>query len=239
MDEIGSYGGLRQIAIDGRISQQTLGLWGAGKARPTLEMLLRLTYCLERPTAYAALLIPPRKTERSLRRVVPATVPSGRAGYRRFDRAAIEFVLGKVLVEEAPPALSTVARRLGYRRNRLRTAFPALSTAIVRRHEAHSQRVAKQRRADLRIKVRTAMLRLRADGIYPGLDRIAATLRTPRLRLWRAMQQNRCLRGAEPVTLAPRLRERTFAHHRTVLGIVHRVDSKPLSGLVNARSRSV
>jgi DNA-binding phage protein len=191
LEEIGSHGGLRQIAVDSRVSQQTLGLWRAGRVRPTLEMLLRLTYCLEGPSAYAARRIPPRKTSRSLRRVVPTTIPSGRTGYRRFDRAVIGAALNAALVDPQRPSLSAVAHRLGYRRSRLCAAFPGLCAAIAEQRKGARERDIRTRTTKLRAKIRGAALLFRAKRIFPGMDRIAETLGIPRLRVWRALRQDR------------------------------------------------
>jgi len=191
LGEIGAYVGLRQLAIDGQISRQTLGLWRAGKARPTLEMFLRLTYCLERSGPYAALMRPLGETRRSLAPVISTALPSGRATYRRFDRAATSAILKAALADPGAPSLTAVAHQSGYRRSRLRMAFPVLCTAVANRYERVRKNNIRIQRADLRAKIHAAESRLRADGIYPGMDRVAAVLRVPRLRVWRMMRKLR------------------------------------------------
>jgi hypothetical protein len=84
------------------------------------------------------------------------------------------------LAETLPPALDTVAARLGRGANGLRRHFPALCCQITARYQAYQHACFLQRHSACLEEIRTIALALHAQGIFPSSTRVAAQLARPR-----------------------------------------------------------
>ncbi len=85
--------------------------------------------------------------------------------YRRsIDWQVVEAYLKEALNKDLPSSLNETARSLGLSAMRLRTRYPELTKAIVRRFEKYVSAQAETRNAQLRREISEALIALRSEG---------------------------------------------------------------------------
>lgn len=185
-------GYLQQTGRSGvnRLEQQ-LGLtpatfwrWRKGQGAVELILLLRLCYYLNTTprqflTGQVESLKPDEKVEGSF-----CTTNLGRrlrGANRIFERSAIQAELEASLTDQTipPPSMNQLAQRLGYRLSYLYEHFPELCRALSRRYQAYRKAGRQAKVQQFFEEVRGAMLKLYAQGQYPGIVPIAKQLGKP------------------------------------------------------------
>lgn len=155
--------------------------WREGRTRPSLENLLRL--CAHLGTTplevLAATATPPLATPPpgSTRAILPP--PRATHAVRSLPASQLQAQLRAAAVEEPPPSMRAVARRLGYPQQQLQTRFPDLCHAVATRFLTHLRAVQAQRKSEIVAETRQATRRLHAQGLYPSATRVTALMLHP------------------------------------------------------------
>jgi hypothetical protein len=103
------------------------------------------------------------------------------AGERQQRILRLQQAVEHAVYEETPPpTLKAVAARLGRSANSLRQYCPALCGQLTARHHAYQQACLQQRHHACLEEIRTVVLALHAQGIFPSITRVAEQLARPR-----------------------------------------------------------
>jgi TniQ len=95
----------------------------------------------------------------------------------RFDDALIEQRLQDVLArKEDTPAVSELAREMGYDPRILRRKFPELCNQVSTRHSAEQRKRRAEQNAETCHKIRSAVFLLHEQGIYPSTRQVRILL---------------------------------------------------------------
>jgi DNA-binding phage protein len=103
--------------------------------------------------------------------------PRPRSRHRHVDREQCQALLQAVLDgREEPLGVSHIARRLGYDGRQLVYHFPGECALVTQRAKAYRTQRKEQRLAQIREKVKQAMLSLHAQGMYPSQRKLRSLL---------------------------------------------------------------
>lgn len=94
-----------------------------------------------------------------------------------FDKEITEKQLKDALTENPPPSFSSVARRLGHKRDFFRQKYPEIARAIASRHMQYRRDQQKERAVKLREMIRAAIKSILAYGKYISEARVKEYLR--------------------------------------------------------------
>jgi AraC-like DNA-binding protein len=177
-------GNIQNLESQIRLSRRTLNAWRSGKQIPQLESLLRLCYCCG-ISLYSLFTLPSGTSylQKLETRTLP-DIPSPNGNRRQpipmnlvYIQQRLENILAQV--EQPPPSMRTVAKRLNYSPRELREYFPELNRAICKRRKEYYKARREQRLLHLKEEIRQAMFELHSQGLYPSLRRIRSLLSAP------------------------------------------------------------
>jgi hypothetical protein len=94
-----------------------------------------------------------------------------------FDKTVTEKQLKFALTENPPPSFSSVAKRLGHKRDFFRQKYPEIARAIASRHMQYLRAQQKERATQLREMIRAAIKSILAFGRYVSEARVKEYLR--------------------------------------------------------------
>jgi hypothetical protein len=94
-----------------------------------------------------------------------------------FDKKITEKQLKAALTESPPPSFSSVAKRLGHKRDFFRQKYPEIARAIASRHMQYRRDQQKERAVKLREMIRAAIKSILAYGKYISEARVKEYLR--------------------------------------------------------------
>ncbi|MFL6255027.1 MAG: hypothetical protein ACJ74T_08380 [Pyrinomonadaceae bacterium] len=97
-----------------------------------------------------------------------------------FDKKVTEKQLKSALTENPPPSFSSVAKRLGHKRDFFRQKYPEIARAIASRHMQHRRAQQRERATQLREMIRAAIKSILAFGKYVSEARVKEYLRQHR-----------------------------------------------------------
>lgn len=96
------------------------------------------------------------------------------------DWEIVEARLKAVLSNDPPPSVSETARDLEISARGIRRKFPELTRAIAERFNRYVKSRVKKRKRLLRKELRGVVTKLRSEGIYPSVKRVAARVKGSR-----------------------------------------------------------
>jgi hypothetical protein len=174
-------GTLRAVARRAHIVEGTLRDWRAGQAQPSLEHLLRLCASLGTTPldVLAATATPPLVAQPTESATAVQPPPAYSRPGRPLPATQIQATLRAAAVEEPPPSMRAVARRLGYPQQHLQTRFPELCHAVGARFLSHLRAAQARRKREIVAETRQATRLLHAQGLYPSAKRVAALMPHP------------------------------------------------------------
>ena len=154
--------------------------WLTGKQLPHLGNLLRICFLFQTtPLGFF--------TENAFERisssqVIPQkSVPGARTRrqMRRFDTNGIKLALEEAILQDPPPTMRQVAKRLGYDASQVYKRLPDLCQTISGRYRASQSKNKQNRLQRDRDELREAMRKFHEQGIYPGQRRLQNVLSKP------------------------------------------------------------
>jgi transcriptional regulator with XRE-family HTH domain len=102
-----------------------------------------------------------------------------------FDKKITEKQLKAALTEDPAPSFSSVAKRLGHKRDFFRQKYPEIARAIASRHMQYRRNQRKERAVELRDMIRAAIKSILAYGKYVSEARAKEYLQQHKFRLGR------------------------------------------------------
>jgi TniQ len=100
--------------------------------------------------------------------------------WRNTDWEFVEARLKEVLSNDPPSSMSETARSLELAARGIRQRFPELTRAIAERFEKYVKDRMERRKEELRQEIRHVVSKLKSEGIYPSVKRVAARVKASR-----------------------------------------------------------
>lgn len=170
------------------IPKNTFWGWYKGKNIPSIEMILRICYCLGMPLvdflAGKTLNLVPKQYNRFKGSNQPI-----KRSISHFDCIKSEEVLKEHLSsnKEIKP-LKDIAQQLGVSKRTLYNYFPELCHSISNRHSDNQEELKKQRIAQDSLEVKNIVLKLNKEAIYPSRRMVEKFASKPAILREKAIQ---------------------------------------------------